>query len=246
MIYGYCRISTYKQSLERQEQNIKSQFPTAVLIKEIYKGNTTDRPEWSKLMKAVDKGDSIIFDSISRLSRSAKEGYATYQDLFNRDVDLIFLKENWCNTSIVRESITLAIGFQKEIDKDNEIMSEVFKFVEKMGLLMIERNIKSAFEQAEKEVTDIKQRTREGMAIAKLNGQQIGQKQGKQLSTVKEPIIKETIQRYSKDFEGNLTDGQVMALIVEEIRKYNQKNPRHRVKESVARGTYYKRKREMS
>lgn len=246
MIYGYCRISTNTQSLERQERNIKNVFPSAVLVKEVYTGNTTDRPEWSKLLRSICEGDSIIFDSVSRLSRSAEEGYMMYQDLFKRGIDLFFLQETWCNTSVIKEAISLAVGLQNERTNKDEVMSEVFKFVEKMGLLMIERNIKSAFEQAEKEVSDLKQRTCEGMETAKLNGKQIGQKKGNQLSTVKEPIIKETIQRYSKDFNGTLADSQVMALIVEEIRKHNQKNPKHRVKESVAKGTYYKHKREMS
>lgn len=32
-IYGYARISTHKQNVERQVRNIKAAFPTAIIIK---------------------------------------------------------------------------------------------------------------------------------------------------------------------------------------------------------------------
>ena len=71
-IYGYCRISTYKQNIERQERNIKTLYPEAVIIKEIFTGTQENRPEWRKLYSHVDKGDRIIFDSVSRMSRNAE------------------------------------------------------------------------------------------------------------------------------------------------------------------------------
>lgn len=43
MIYGYCRISTRKQSIERQIRNIKAEFPDAVIIQETYTGTKLDR-----------------------------------------------------------------------------------------------------------------------------------------------------------------------------------------------------------
>lgn len=37
-IYGYARISTHKQNIERQVRNIKAVYPTAIIIKEVYTG----------------------------------------------------------------------------------------------------------------------------------------------------------------------------------------------------------------
>lgn len=54
--YGYCRISTNKQSIERQVRNIKSTYPDAVIVQEAYTGTTMDRREWDKLRKAVRPG----------------------------------------------------------------------------------------------------------------------------------------------------------------------------------------------
>ena len=64
-IYGYCRISTKQQSIERQIRNIKSQYDTAVIVTEVYTGTKQDRPEWNKLYRKVKSGDTIVFDSVS-------------------------------------------------------------------------------------------------------------------------------------------------------------------------------------
>ena len=44
-IYGYCRISTKQQSIERQIRNIKTEYNTAVIVTEAYSGTTLNRPE---------------------------------------------------------------------------------------------------------------------------------------------------------------------------------------------------------
>ena len=47
-IYGYCRISTAKQSIDRQIRNIKAEYPTAHIVQEAYTGTSIFRPEWLK------------------------------------------------------------------------------------------------------------------------------------------------------------------------------------------------------
>ena len=69
-VYGYCRISTSKQSIERQERNIREYNSKAVILKEQFTGTSDDRPVFTKLMNKVRKGDTIIFDSVSRMSRT--------------------------------------------------------------------------------------------------------------------------------------------------------------------------------
>ena len=75
MTYGYCRISTKKQNIERQERNIKATYPEALIRKEVYTGTKSDRKEWSKLLKALKPADTVVFDSVSRMSRNAEEGF---------------------------------------------------------------------------------------------------------------------------------------------------------------------------
>ena len=78
MVYGYARISRVQQSIERQIRNIKKEYADAVIVQEAYTGTKMSRPEWMKLYKKVKKGDAIVFDSVSRMSRDVEEGVKTY------------------------------------------------------------------------------------------------------------------------------------------------------------------------
>ena len=100
-MYGYCRISQKKQSIERQIRNIKAIYPEAVIIQEAYTGTSIDRKEWNKLYKKAKEGDTIIFDSVSRMSRNAEEGFSAYEELFTRGINLVFLKEPHINTETI-------------------------------------------------------------------------------------------------------------------------------------------------
>ncbi len=86
MRYGYCRTSKPKQSIERQIRNIKAAFPDAVIVQEVFTRTRLDRPEWLKLMRRIQPGDKIIFDSVSRMSGDAKEGFAAYEELYQKDL----------------------------------------------------------------------------------------------------------------------------------------------------------------
>lgn len=98
MRYGYCRISKPKQSIERQIRNIKALYPDAVIVQEVFTRTRLDRKEWQKLMRVIQPGDTIIFDSVSRMSGNAEEGFAAYQELYEKGITLVFLKEPHINT----------------------------------------------------------------------------------------------------------------------------------------------------
>ncbi len=67
--FGYCRISTGLQNIERQEQNIRIAYPNAVIVKEVYTGTKFQgKKELEKILDKVQAGDTIIFDSVSRMS----------------------------------------------------------------------------------------------------------------------------------------------------------------------------------
>ncbi|MDE5967049.1 MAG: hypothetical protein K2G89_09490 [Lachnospiraceae bacterium] len=69
-----------------------------------------------------------------------------------------------------------------------------------------------AFEQVEKEVLDLHQRTSEGIKTAKLNGKQIGRVKGNKYTTKKETAAKEIILKNSKDFNATNTDSEVIKI----------------------------------
>lgn len=220
-IYGYARISTAKQSIERQIRNIEREFPGAVIVREAYTGTRINRKEWNKLFSTVKAGDTIIFDSVSRMSRNAGEGFTIYEELFNRGVSLIFLKERHIDTNTYKKAL------ESSVPMTGTAIDCILRGINRYLLELAKEQIKLAFIQSEKEVEDLHQRTREGIQTARLNGKQIGQRQGVKLTTKKSIAAKELIQKYSKDFDGTLGDIEVMKLC------------------GLARNTYYKYKREM-
>lgn len=229
MIYGYCRISTKSQNIERQKRNIKSAYPEAVIVSEIYTGTKQDRPEWIKLINKISTGDVIVFDEVSRMSRNAKEGFETYKELFERNIELVFLKESHINTESYKEAMqNIFIANINCGDLDtNELVNAIMQAINKFMLNKIEKDIYGAFEQAQKEVEFLHQRTREGIATARLNGKQIGRKTGTIIKTKKSINAKKDILKYNRDFDGALSDVDCMKLL------------------KLSRNTYYKYKREI-
>ena len=95
-IYGYARVSTKNQRLDRQIKNIEDYCKDKKIeqiYREKYTGTKMGRPQFQKLLAVVCTGDTIIFDSVSRMSRSADEGYDLYMQLLQEGIDLIFIKE---------------------------------------------------------------------------------------------------------------------------------------------------------
>ena len=57
------------------------------------------------LLKLVKEGDTIVFDSVSRMSGNADEGFNAYEELYNRGVSLVFLKEPHINTDTYKQAL---------------------------------------------------------------------------------------------------------------------------------------------
>lgn len=221
-IYGYCRISTARQSIERQIRNIRRQYPQAILYQEVYTGTKTEgRKKWEQLRRIVKPGDVIVFDSVSRMSRDAVSGFATYQDLFEMGVELVFIKEPHINTATYKKALS------SHIELTGTKTDIILKAVNEYLMELAKEQIIIAFQQAEKEVSDLHQRTKEGIETARLNGKQIGQRQGAKLTTKKSIAAKEQIIKYSKEFDGTLNDLECMRII------------------GIAKNTFYKYKREI-
>ena len=109
-IYGYCRISTAKQSIDRQIRNIRAEYPTVHIVQEAYTGTSILRPEWSKLYRILEEGDTVVFDSVSRMSRNAEEGFSLYEGLYNKGIRLVFLKEHHIDTKTYKKALSGSIA----------------------------------------------------------------------------------------------------------------------------------------
>ena len=222
-IYGYARISRKEQNIERQIRNIKAFAPEAVIVAEAYTGTKiAGRSYFERLLATVKAGDTIVFDSVSRMSRNAAEGFALYEELFGKGIELVFLKERHIDTATYKKAIS------QNLSMTNTAVDSILRGINEYLLALAKEQIAIAFEQAQKEVDDLHQRTKEGIETARINGKQIGQVKGRKLNVKKSAITKEIIKKHSKDFCGTLSDIEVMKLA------------------NVARNTYYKYKKELA
>lgn len=222
MVYGYVRISTKKQSIDRQIRNILRVYPEAFIVKEVYTGTKFQgRKEFDKILRLVQNSDTIVFDSVSRMSRNAEEGFEEYERLFYRGINLVFLKEPHIDTA------TYKVAMQNQIKMTGTDVDYILKGVNEYLMQLAKEQIRIAFEQAEKEVTDLHQRTKEGIETARLNGKQIGLVKGTKLTTRKSVIAKQQIVKYNKDFQGVLTNEETWKLI------------------GISKNAFYKYKREL-
>lgn len=180
-------------------------------------------------MKILQKGDTLVFDSVSRMSRNSKEGCDLYENLFNKGIELIFLKEPHIDTSVYRQALDNQIKLKLDTGNKatNELMNSIIDSLNKYTIALAKEQIQIAFNQAEKEVQDLHQRTKEGILTAKLNGKQIGRATGVKIETKKAKVTKEIILKHCRDFDGELNDIECMKLA------------------GVTKKTYYNYKREL-
>lgn len=220
--YGYARISRREQRLDRQVKNISEAFPNAIIYTEAFTGTKIEgRVQLDKLLKIVKAGDTIIFDEVSRMSRNASEGFELYKRLYEAGIELVFLKEPHINTATYKVALTQ--GLPMTGTNVDYIIEGVNKFL----LALAQEQIRIAFDQAQAEVDHLHERTKEGIREARMKGKQIGGVLGRKLNVKKKEPMKELIRKYSRDFDGTLTDGEAIKLI------------------GIARNTYYKYKSEM-
>lgn len=229
-VYGYARISRKTQSIERQIRNIKAAYPDACIAQEAFTGTKLQgRKALDKVLKAVKPGDTIVFDSASRMSRNADEAVTLYEDLFQKGVDLVFLKEPQINTSVYREALNrkISVNVNTGSTATDTCINAIIEALNQFTIDLAKDQIRLCFEQAQKEVDDLHQRTAEGIQTARLEGKQIGQKEGAKLTTKKSIEAKAQIKKYSRDFDGSLDDPEVIKLI------------------GISRNSFYKYKREL-
>ena len=228
IVFGAVRISRSSQSIDRQIRNIKSKYPNAIIVKEVWSGTKPkELKQFNRMYEETkDKISSgktvrIVYDSVSRMSRNADEGFALYEELFNLGVELEFLNEPHINTVTYREALEVDIphtGTDVDI-----ILSAVKKYL----MVLAKQQIKICFNQAQKEVDDLHNRTSQGMLTAKLAGKQIGRVRGRKYPTKKASEAKKIILKNCKDFGGSNTDTEVMKIA------------------GIAKSSYYKYKAEL-
>ena len=229
MVYGYARVSTAKQSIQRQIDNIRRADPAAVMYTESFTGTTTDRPSWNRLQKILAEGDTVIFDEVSRMSRNAAEGIALYERLFDMGVNLVFLKEPHINTAVYKEKMQVhAAKLESTGSKATDrLLEAITQALHDYTIDLAREQIELAFMTAQAEVDFLHQRTSEGVRRAQAQGKRVGRAPGAHVVTEKERQAKKVIQKHSRAFGGALSDPECIRLA------------------GCSRNSFYKYKREL-
>ncbi|GGM34474.1 resolvase [Paraliobacillus quinghaiensis] len=152
--FAYIRVSSKEQNEARQVNTMQD---LGVHERDIFtdklSGKNTDRPQYQALKAVLREGDTVIFDSITRMSRNMNDIKAEYKYFIDNGISLQFVHEPMLNTHATA-------GVTKNEDVLQRAISDII-----LTLL-------SAF--AEKERTDIRERQAEGIAAAKRKGKRLG------------------------------------------------------------------------
>lgn len=218
-IYGYARVSSKQQNLARQIENLAKYDSTITIYQEKFTGTKIDgRKEFSKLLTKVQQGDVIVFDSVSRMSRNAQEGYALYKELYEKGINLVFLKESHINTEKYRKNLEETVKRHnnmniEDVDASSGLIKDIIKALETYAFRNIEDDIKNAFKASEEEARIIRERVKEGLREAKKQGKQCGCKKGESRERHNKQAMMQAIVKKSKHFQGSLND-YVLAKVI--------------------------------
>ncbi len=150
--FGYVRVSSKDQNEDRQIENMKC---LGIEDRDIFidkqSGKNMKRENYQMLKRLARTGDTIVFDSLTRLGRSMNDVLEEFRYYEQQRINLQFIKEPFINVNYSGEST-------------NDVIQQA---VQKATLTIL-----SAF--AEKERNDIKQRQAEGIALAKKGGKHLG------------------------------------------------------------------------
>lgn len=91
-IFGYARVSTEQQNLDRQIDALKK-YGCDTIYNEKMTGTKRDRPELAKMLDRMTEGDTVVIESLSRLGRSTKDLIELTELFQSKGVHLVSLKE---------------------------------------------------------------------------------------------------------------------------------------------------------
>lgn len=196
--FAYIRVSSKEQNIARQVETMKKEgINDRDTFIDKASGKDFDRPKYQLLKQMVREGDTVVFDSITRMGRNMNDTMKEYEWFVENNVQLRFIKEPMINTN----------------NEQDDIMKQA---IQKIILTLL-----TAF--AEKEREEIKTRQAEGIAVAKHKGIKFGrptidvpdnwndiysQWKAKEITAVqfmkKVNMTKATFYRKIKDYENQL------------------------------------------
>lgn len=92
-VWGYRRVSSLKQSYERQTQALLDYgIPEDRIYEDKLSGKTMDRPGLKALLKVARPGDTVVVSSLDRLGRTVLGTLQTFEELEQAGIHVKSLK----------------------------------------------------------------------------------------------------------------------------------------------------------
>lgn len=98
MVFGYIRVSTGTQNIDRQLDALTDAGAEKIFIDK-KSGKNTQRPELVKMFDCLRAGDKVIVNELSRFGRSVSDLIKLSNRLNEKGVEFQSLKENWIDTT---------------------------------------------------------------------------------------------------------------------------------------------------
>jgi len=115
---GYVRVSTVDQNTDRQEIAL-SELGIQTIFIEKASGKNTERSQFKKMMEYIREGDILYIESISRLARSTRDLLSIVQQLQDKKVDLVSLKENIDTATPQGRFVLTIFGALSELERES-------------------------------------------------------------------------------------------------------------------------------
>ena len=127
---GYARVSTEEQNEARQLESFRTfREPISKTFIDKCSGKNMNRPQLKAMMEYVREGDVVVVSDFSRLARSTKDMLQIVQDLSEKGVGLISMKEHldYRITDDPREEHNLAAEHPEIVKEFDQIMHRMHK-----------------------------------------------------------------------------------------------------------------------
>lgn len=116
-IFGYARVSTEQQNLDRQLDMLQK-YGVDFIYNEKMTGTKRNRPELEKLLERLTEGDTIVVESLSRLGRSTKDLIWLMETFNSKGVNLVSLKESIDTTTSTGKLLFTLMSAIAQFERD--------------------------------------------------------------------------------------------------------------------------------
>lgn len=158
-VYGYARVSTREQNLDRQLVALE-EFGIARrnIFADKASGRDFERPEWTRMKGVLHEGDVLVVKSIDRFGRSYEDILEQWRDIAKTlGADVVVLDMPLLDTRNDKGGVTSALI--------SDIVLQLLSYV------------------AQVERESIRQRQREGIDAAKARGVRFGRPRKRRIGT---------------------------------------------------------------